>query len=45
MSEFVAQTRAPDVENLIRRTDDNARETQNFLAVVRKRDSRAIPLE
>jgi hypothetical protein len=45
MAEFVAQPRAPELENLIRRTDDDARETQNFLALVGKHDSRAIPLE
>jgi hypothetical protein len=32
-------------ENFIGRTDDNARETQNFLAVVGNHDTRAIPLE
>ena len=45
MSGFVAQPRAPHVENLIRRTDDNARETQNLLAFVGKHDARAIPVE
>ena len=45
MSEFVAQPRAPDKENPIRRSDNNARETKHILSFVSKHDTRAIPLE
>jgi hypothetical protein len=45
MGEPVAHPRAPDAENLIRRTHGDPRETQNFLTVVGKRDTRAISLE
>jgi hypothetical protein len=45
MVELLAHPRAPNAENFIRRTNDNARETQNFLAVVGKHDTRAITLE
>jgi hypothetical protein len=36
---------APDAENVIRRTHDNARKTQHPLAVAGNRDTRAITLE
>jgi hypothetical protein len=45
MGELIAHPRAPDAENLIRRGDDNARETENLLAVVSNHDTRAAPLE
>jgi hypothetical protein len=45
MGQLVAQPLSPNAENLIRRTDDNPRETQNFLAFVSEHDTRAIPLE
>jgi hypothetical protein len=39
------QPRVPDAENLIRRTDDDGRETQYLVAFGSKHDMRAIPLE
>ncbi len=45
MDELIAHPRAPNAENFIRRTHDNARETQNLLTVVGNHDTRAIPLE
>ena len=45
MHELLAHPNVPDTDNFIRRTDDNARKTQNFLAVVGNHDTRAISLE